>query len=430
MEQDQSKPALLAEIDTLKYQLEEATDTLEAIRTGQIDALVVTAADGHALYTLKSADHAYRIFVEQMTEGAVTLNSTGLIQFSNSQFAAMVKAPLTKVLGYPLMNFIADVDQPLFEELLRRSWHEVVKHELSLRCDPLPIPVLLSLNVLQLDGEATLSVIITDLTQQKKTEKELTSKNKQLELLNEALVSSNHDLQQFASVASHDLQEPLRKIQVFANFLKERSIDVLPNASKQYVEKIIGASNRMKTLIVDILTYSRLSANDSDIGPVALPELIEEILEDLDLKILEKNATIDLSELPTIDGNKGQLRQVFYNLLSNALKFNSPGNAPHIIIRTRPVRAKELGVSLLNEEQYCRISIQDNGIGFDEKFAASIFSLFEKLHHKSTFEGSGIGLAIAKKIIDKHHGLIIAKSVIGQGSEFNIILPLRHITQR
>jgi signal transduction histidine kinase len=430
MEPQSTVHILQAEIAALKIQLEEANDTLDAIRSGQVDALVVKGEEGHALYTLRSADHTYRIFVEEMTEGAVTLNAAGSILFSNAQFAAMVRQPLANVLGCSFIEFVAAADQPLFEEVLLAAWQDAAKREEVLLCDTDSLPVQLSLKVLNFDGDKTLSMIITDLTQQKKTEEELTHKNEQLEALNNALLSSNHDLQQFASVASHDLQEPLRKIQVFSTFLKERSFHVLPDTSKQFIEKIISASNRMKTLIVDILTYSRLSANDALPEAVNLRTLVEEVLEDFDLKIIEQHAVIDVGELPVVEGNRGQLRQVFYNLLSNALKFSTPGGTPYISVMAKPVQAMELGVALLNEEEYCHISIRDNGIGFDEKFAYAIFSLFEKLHHKSTFEGSGIGLAIAKKIIDKHHGLIIAKSAPGKGSEFSIILPLKQTNLR
>lgn len=425
MMKTKSNKELMAEIDRLQSQLIEAKDTLEAIRTGQVDALVVTGQDGHSLYTLKSADLAYRVFVEQMNEGAVTLNSDGLILYSNSKFSSMINRPLSEVLGKPFSMFILQRDRLLFDTLFNAGWQGSVKSEICLVPDEYSKPVQLSLSVLELDNEIALSIIITDLTGQKKNEHELKLKNEQLEALNEALISSNHDLQQFASVASHDLQEPIRKIQVFSKFLKDRSSSELSDDSKLYVEKIISSAHRMKALVVDILTYSRLSANETNFEAVDLNVLMREIMEDLDLKISEKKAIIDLSDLPVVDGNKGQLRQVFNNLLSNALKFTSPGRNPHIAIQRKQLHAKELGVSLERREEYCRISIKDNGIGFDEKFVPVIFSLFEKLNPKSLFEGSGIGLAIAKKIIDKHHGLIIAKSVVGKGSEFNIIVPVK-----
>jgi len=416
---------LSIELERLKNQLNEANDTLEAIRTGQIDALVVNGDNGPALYTLKTADHAYRVFIEQMAEGAVTLNASGLIIYTNSQFARMVERPVSEVLGNQFVNFVSSECKNTFNELFDKGWRENAKQEIIIHGEKADIPVLLSLNALQLEDEVALSLIVTDLTIQKDNERKLRMNNEQLENLNKALINSNHDLQQFASVASHDLQEPLRKIQVFSKFLKDRNFHELSEEPKQYVEKIILSSQRMKVLIIDILNYSRLSANEENFESVSLTDLLHEIEDDFDLRISEKNAKIEIGPLPHVEGNKGQLRQVFHNLFSNALKFTSPARNPEIVIRAKKFIARDLGVSLSNEESYCNISIKDNGIGFDEQFATTIFSLFEKLNPKSTFEGSGIGLAIAKKIVDKHRGVIIAKSKIGEGSEFNIVLPFR-----
>jgi PAS domain S-box-containing protein len=415
-----------ARIQELEWRLEEANDTLEAVRTGQVDALVVNSQDGTSLYTLKSADHAYRIFIERMAEGAVTLNAFGLIVYSNSRFASMVGQPLVNVIGSSFSEFILQDNKQAFTYLLEKGWHENVKGEVELTIAHGHIAVQLSISPLQVEGITSLNVIVTDLTLQNKSQQELKEKNEMLRKLNEALSSSNHDLQQFASIASHDLQEPLRKIQVYSKFLKDKNSALLPDASKAHIEKIISSSNRMKTLIVDILTYSRLSAVDTSWSMTNLRILFEDILEDFDLRISEKNAIIELGNLPTIEVNKGQLRQVFTNLVSNALKFSKPGTRPHIVIESKEVKAKELGVRLTYPENYCCLVIRDNGIGFDEKYGSTIFNLFEKLNPKSSFEGSGIGLAIAKKIIDKHHGLIMAKSREGEGSEFSIILPIRH----
>ena len=420
-----SDKTLQERIRELEYKLQEANDTIDAIRNGQVDALVVSNSKGPFLYTLKSADHAYRMFIEKMAEGALTLDSAGRIMYSNSKFAELVDRQLMHVIGSPFSQFVADEFKEDFEETFNKSWIENVTSEIFLSCSPHQVPVKLSMNALDFDGEACLNIIVTDLTIQKENQQELQEKNKLLEILNEALSASNHDLQQFASVASHDLQEPIRKIQVYSKLLKDRNTDTLSEESKVHLEKIITSSNRMKNLIVDILTYSRLSADDVKYEPTDLRTLFEEIIEDFDLRIIEKNAMFELGELPVVEVNKGQMRQVFTNLISNALKFSKPGVHPHISIRSKELNAKEIGLSLADPAHYCRILIKDNGIGFDERFASSIFSLFEKLNPKSSYEGSGIGLAIAKKIVDKHQGMIIAKSTEGKGSEFNVILPLR-----
>ena len=420
-----SKDRIQKELKDLQEELREAREIIEAIRTGQIDALVVNNNNGHALYTLKSADRSYRVFIEKMAEGAVTLNQSGFIVYSNTMFASMVGRPLTKVIGSLFSDFITDECKEIFQQLFERGWREDVKREISLAAIQNVVPVQLSVNALELDAGVSLNLIVTDLTHQKETEKMLKEKNEQMEMLIEALASSNYDLQQFASVASHDLQEPLRKIQVYSRFLKDRNFSGLPDDAKGFVEKIISSSNRMKALIVDILTYSRLSAEDTNFVAVDMCELLNEIIDDFELTIKEKNAVIELGDLPVIEVNRSQIRQLFSNLISNGLKFARPDVPSHIIIRRMPINPKALGLSLTNKENYCMISIKDNGIGFDEKFSSTIFSLFEKLNPKSVFEGSGIGLAIAKKIIDKHNGFIVARSTEGEGSEFNVILPYK-----
>ena len=421
-----STDALQAEIEKLRSQLNEANETLEAIRTGQVDALVVNNHNGHQLYTLKTADHTYRVFIEQMTEGAVTLNTAGVIAYSNTKFAELVDRTLSEVLGSYFIDYISEDYKMVYQQLFAEGWENSSKKEVQLMSGRRIVPVLLSLNKLALEDEVALSIIITDLSAQKENERQLELKNKQLEALNSALVDSNHDLQQFASVASHDLQEPLRKILVFSKFLKDRSVNELSVQSMQYVDKIVSSAQRMKVLIIDILNYSRLSADHEIIEPINLNDLLKEIVEDFDLRINEKNASVVVGELPVIEGNVGQLRQVFYNLISNALKFSVSGKQSTVVISAKNIEGPSLGISLPDERDYCRISVADNGIGFNEEFANSIFNLFEKLNAKSLFEGSGIGLAIAKKIIDKHHGLIIAKSEEGNGAEFNIILPRKY----
>jgi PAS domain S-box-containing protein len=418
-----STDELVAEIEHLQSQLMEAQDTIDAIRNGQIDALVLNGEDGHTLYTLKSADVAYRVFIEQMSEGALTLNAEGMILYSNSKFAELTGEKLSSIIGRTFSDFVNVPDREEYQALFERGWQENTKGEINVVSGEALIPVQISLNVLLLDSEMALSLIVTDLTRQKENALELKSKNEQLLALNEALINSNHDLQQFASVASHDLQEPLRKIQVFSKFLKDRNFKELSDDARQCVEKIINSSQRMKVLIVDILTYSRLSADKGAPEQVDMGLLTREILDDLDLKIIERQAKVEVGELCIVEGNKGQLRQVFNNLISNALKFTNKNENPSIAITMKPLHAEELGLSLDNPESYCRVSVKDNGIGFDERFASSIFSLFEKLNPKNSYEGSGIGLAIAKRIVEKHHGLIIAKSAPGQGAEFNVILP-------
>ena len=416
--------ALEKELEELRYQLEEAHETIEAIRTGQIDALVVHGSNGHQLYTLKSADHTYRIFIEKMTEGAVTLNSSGLVLYCNSQFATMVNLQLSNVIGMPFEKFVAPEYKDQYKELFQRCWKIDCKEEVMLLSGETRTPVQLSLTTLELDEGISLSIILTDLTAQKATQLQLKKNNEKLEEANRALESSNHDLQQFASVASHDLQEPLRKIQIFSNLMMERQSELSPELRK-YLEKIIDSSARMKTLIINILNYSRLSAKDHQKEVIDLNELLKELKDDFELMIQEKDAKIIIGKLPSVDVNKGQMRQVFQNIISNALKFSKADKSPVISINSKRISQKSFDSIEQKDGDYCLITIQDNGIGFDEKYVSNIFALFERLNSKDKYEGTGIGLAVAKKIIDKHNGLITANSKEGSGAEFKIILPIK-----
>ncbi len=408
--------AMQAELEELRHQLFEAKETIDAIRTGQIDALVLESGNGHELYTLKTADLTYRVFIEKMTEGAITLNKEGIILYCNSQFASLVQQPLSNVIGSAFNKFIEIEDEEIFNNVFKISWTTDSKTEVKLKGNTLKIPVQLSLTPLELEDGIALSIIITDLTSQKKTQQQLEDNNKELAMM-------NHDLQQFASVASHDLQEPLRKITIFSNLLKENSTNLSAD-SKKYLDKIVESTGRMKTLIIDVLNHSKLSAKDIDFNFINLNNVLEELLEDFELIINEKKAQIIINKLPELEVNRGQIRQVFQNIISNALKFSKENEAPVIIINAKRINEKSFDADEQHDGPFCIISIKDNGIGFDEKYLPKIFALFERLNPKNIYEGTGIGLAITKKIIEKHNGLIHAKSQQGYGTEFLLLLPV------
>jgi len=245
--------------------------------------------------------------------------------------------------------------------------------------------------------------------------RELMDKNTELE-------TTNHELQQFAWVVSHDLKEPLRKIQTFSHLIKDKYLNGNMEAVS-YLNRSINSSARMSRLISDLLEYSRLSVK-ANFQPTDLNVLIEEVLVDFDEIIEKKKAVVKIDKLPVIDTIPSQIRQVFQNLISNALKFSQPGMPPLIHICSQYIKSKGIDEPAVSEGSYCRIVIADNGIGFDEKFLDRIFVIFQRLNNISTYEGTGIGLAIAKKIIDKHNGLISAQSVENEGSQFILVLPL------
>lgn len=267
----------------------------------------------------------------------------------------------------------------------------------------------------------------TDIHEQKLANEVLESRvkerTKELQQINEELESSNMELQQFASVASHDLKEPLRKIHMFSNLIKEKYFGKAEDGALNYIDRIINSSARMTTLVNDLLSFSRLSVNHL-FRSTSLNQLMNDILADLELVIQEKQAVVQVGELPDIEAVPGQMRQVFQNILSNALKFSKKNERPVIKITSEIVADKSIDSPASPDGNYCRISITDNGIGFDEQYREKIFTIFQRLHTKEKYEGTGIGLAITKKIIDKHNGLITANSTENKGSNFIIVLPV------
>lgn len=244
---------------------------------------------------------------------------------------------------------------------------------------------------------------------------ELMRKNYELEL-------SNNELQQFAWVISHDLKEPIRKIMTFTDLLANKYFQEDADARKDF-DRIIRSSERMSTLINDLLNFSRISM-PARFEQTPLTEIVEEVIIDFEHLIEQTGATIDRTALPVIEAVPSQMRQVFQNLVSNSLKFVHEGKAPKIAIVADLVELPE-SIEASENGAYCRIRFSDNGIGFDEQYLEKIFKVFQRLNHRNTYEGTGIGLAIAKKSIEKHNGTISAKSQPDKGTEFTIILPLK-----
>ena len=219
----------------------------------------------------------------------------------------------------------------------------------------------------------------------------------------------------FAEVASHDLQEPLEKIIFFGDFLKERYGAGMDGKGRDYLERMIGSAMRMSGLIEDILQFSRLTSRTIEMKAVNLEEVVREVMSDLEVKIQDTHALIEVGKLPVIKADSAQMYHLFQNLIANAIKFRKNDEAPHVVVR-----------ALSNEDDFENVSImvEDNGIGFEQESAEQIFKPFERLHSKSKYEGSGLGLSICERIVSAHGGRISAKSVPGKGSIFTMTLSL------
>jgi two-component system, chemotaxis family, CheB/CheR fusion protein len=273
-------------------------------------------------------------------------------------------------------------------------------------------------SVKMMDGLVT---TFADITERKRAADLLAEGYEELKITTNKLERSNMDLLQFASVASHDLKEPLRKIQAFGNILKDKVREKLDIDEHKYIEKMINSSNRMQNLVDDILTLSRLSNTEIPFTQTDLNDIVSRIIDDLEITIKDKNAIIDAKELPVINAVPGQMHQLFQNLISNGLKFNEK-KQPTITIRSIPLSNKiKIDKEITDNDFYC-IEVRDDGIGFEQKYADKIFGIFQRLDGNS-YQGSGIGLAICKKIMDNHKGYIVAESSPGNGAKFSLLFP-------
>ena len=226
------------------------------------------------------------------------------------------------------------------------------------------------------------------------------------------LERSNQELQDFASVAAHDLQEPLRKILTFGDRLKTKCAAQLSEEGRDYLERMQSAAGRMRNLIDDLLSFSRVHSNAKPFVKVDLGQIVTEVLSDLEVRIEQTRAKIEVAALPTIDADPSQMRQLFQNVISNALKFHKPGQAP------------EIAITSSQRDGRCEVSVSDKGIGFDEKYLDRIFTIFQRLHGRLEYEGTGVGLAVVRRIVERHGGTVTAMSQVDQGSTFQIHLPL------
>ncbi|RYZ55361.1 MAG: response regulator [Sphingobacteriales bacterium] len=367
-------------------------------------------------------------FIESLPQIAFTTNAAGEVDEVNHHWFRYSRSVNILPVTHP-------ADQPL-AEAMNESIARGKSMELEVRIKELDAPDykyhLLKVLPVRDDQGTVIKWVgtFTDIHSQKAAaetlEKRVNERTAELLKTNLELEARNLELQQFTSVASHDLKEPLRKIQVFSSIVMNKLSESTPEATADYLSRIVSASERMSVLINDLLTYSRLSVN-SLFQPTDLNMLVQEILVDLEIQIREKNAVIHTGRLDVIDAIPGQIRQLFQNIISNALKFSRPGTQPEISIYCERVAGLSSHAHTEASGEFTRITISDNGIGFDERYLDKIFTLFQRLNSRENYEGTGIGLAIAKKIVDKHEGTITARSKEKQGSDFIIILPVKHI---
>ncbi|MFB3131899.1 MAG: PAS domain S-box protein, partial [Rhodothermales bacterium] len=277
------------------------------------------------------------------------------------------------------------------------------------------VPVEISVSRITHTGQPALLLQVRDITERKEAEQELARINAKLE-------QRNRELQDFAYAASHDLQEPLRKIRAFADLMQEDYGDKVDETGHYYLDRMQDAAARMSGLITDLLVYSRVTTKVSPFGRVDLNAVVADVLSDLEMQIEETNGRITVSNLPAIEADATQMHQLLQNFIGNALKFHRPGVAPVVEfighLEQQPVRDGDA------PQTVCRLEVRDNGIGFDEKYLDRIFTPFQRLHGRSTYAGTGMGLAICRRIVERHHGALTARSAPGEGATFIVTLPV------
>ncbi|HVK98023.1 MAG TPA: response regulator [Flavisolibacter sp.] len=398
------------------------------------DILILKVRNFYRLYekthALKETERALKETVnelhstlESLPQIAFTADKDGRIEFVNKQWYLYASskeefpqtAPGEKPLKNDWLEQIASGEAVEKEVYIKLEDSDTYQYHL-LRATPIIV-----------NGSLTKWVgTFTNIHEQKllneELERRVAERTHELLEINRELEITNNDLHQFTFVASHDLKEPLRKIHFYGHLIKEKA--VTDATTQKYLDKILRSSGRMSNLISDLLSFARLSQSEifelTDINSI-----VNEIIQDLELIIQEKNAVIQIEELPQIQVVPSLMRQLFQNLIGNALKFTKPGVAPLIKITSEYINQPYIDSPATDDGLYCRICISDNGIGFDEKYSDKIFTLFQRLNAREEYEGTGIGLAIAKKIVDKHNGIITPKSKPGEGTTFLIILPVQ-----
>jgi len=296
----------------------------------------------------------------------------------------------------------------------------------GIRKDGQKLPVELKLSVSSTSGKPLVFIgFIRDITNRKNNEAQLKARTEQLMEKNIELQRKNKELEAFTYISSHDLQEPLRKIQTYAGRILEKEEQQLSDSGKDMFQRMREASRRMQTLIQDLLAFSRISTAERKFEATNFNELLEEVKDDFREAIKEKQVTIEMTELCEVSAIRFQFRQLLYNLIGNSIKFAKADVPLRILIKSEIAKGADLDNPRLSaKKEYCHITFIDNGIGFDAKFSEKIFEVFQKLHGKEEYPGTGIGLAVVKKIIENHEGVITATGEPGKGARFDIYIPV------
>ena len=391
---------LIIQVGELQLQLNEALETIEAIRSGEVDAFVVKNGHGNQIYTLRSADFNYRIFIEKMAEGAVTLNKEGLILYCNSSFAKMLGLSLAEVLGVPFETFIPVGYKKLINKMVTRGWREECKAEIILPGENnKEIPVLLSINPLDTDVDPCMSIIVTDLSFQKQSQAQQIEMDKKDE---------------FITIASHELRTPVTSIKGYIQLLKYTFMQEGNKVAAELLTKADLQVNKLTSLINDLLDVKKMEK-----GQLIYHEahfdfncLVKEMLEETGRTIHHHTIHCELDTTGMVYGDRNKVGQVISNFIDNAAKYSAAGT---------PIYVKTV-----YKDTTILLSVQDAGMGIPKDQQQKIFDRFFRVSgdKENTYSGLGLGLYISKEIINRHYGYIGVDSEPGKGSTFYFVLPI------
>jgi len=363
-----------------------------------------------------------RSLIESNIDALMTTDPLGIITDVNKQMEALTDCTRDELIGAPFKNYFTNPERAEAGITLVLSEKKVSDYELT-ACSRNGKKTDVSYNASTFyDRDRKLQGVFAaarDVTDRKRVEEKL-------KIYSDKLERSNRELQDFAQVASHDLQEPLRKILSFGDRLKTKAGESLDEDSQDCLQRMCNAAARMQTLINDLMAFSRVETKGQPFVRTDLGVIAREVSADLETRIEQAGGRVEIEELPTIDADPMQMRQLLQNLISNSLKYFHAGVPPIVRIYsqkpdTRPPESLDESVSA---RQFCEILVTDNGIGFDEKYLDRIFTVFQRLHKKGEYEGTGVGLAICRKIVDRHSGTITARTSPGQGATFVVTLPV------
>ncbi|MEQ8532370.1 MAG: PAS domain S-box protein [Imperialibacter sp.] len=374
-------------------------------------------------YSTGESEARLSAIFDHAIDGIITIDEKGIVESMNPAAARLFGYEPVEVLGQNIKMLMPEPDRSRHDTYLENYRTTGVKKIIGIgrevsgkRKDGSKFPLYLSVTEIQFEGKTIFTGIIHDITELKLSREKLRRYAAELE-------RSNRELQDFAYVSSHDLQEPLRKIQAFGDRLLHKEAPNLSEQGQDYLARMLNAAGRMQRLINDLLSFSRISSKTREFVQVDLNQVLAEVLTDLELLIEQTETRVEASDLPTIDGDYTQLAQVFQNLISNAIKFVRDGEKPRIKISARAVQ-EQAHLTATPGDETVEITFQDNGTGFDQKYADRIFHIFQRLEGQK-FEGSGIGLAICKRVANRHGGDIVAIGTPGVGSTFILTLSKR-----